>query len=134
MTQIPLSETWENLRQVFKAEVHVLGFCCLQTSNWDGEESELFSSATTIHGIARILESSTQRIQLKLLTYRVQTKIIQLSKLWYRLWQWWETSSHPVWGEGLYHFSVLVLRKPCSHQPTLLGKMQDCYQVSHSSY
>lgn len=81
MTQVPLSETWENLRQVFKAEVHMLGFCSLQTSNWDGEETELFSSATTIHGIARILESSTQRIQLKLLTCRVQTKIVQLSKL-----------------------------------------------------
>lgn len=83
MSQIHHLETWQNLRQVFY-KPGVLGFCSLKTSNWDGDESQLFSTitvATPIHGIAQILENSTHRTQLKLLICRMQTKIIQLSRL-----------------------------------------------------
>lgn len=46
MTQILLSETWENLRQIFsKPEVHVLGFYSLQTSNWDGDKSQCLAQS-----------------------------------------------------------------------------------------
>lgn len=136
MTQILLSETWENLKQLFyKPEVHVLGFCSLHTSNLDGDKSQLFSTitvATTIHGIARLLENSTHKIQLKLLIHRVQTKRIQLSNLWYRVWQWCPTFStsrdliSPSVRRGSLSLPCLCAQKSVlssSHSPWLNAKL-----------
>lgn len=54
----------------FKPEEDMLESCSLQTLNWHGVESQLFriiTRATKIHGIARILKNSTNRVLLKLL-------------------------------------------------------------------